>query len=318
MTSRRPIVEVPESNDYALKIRHTDIRPGWEQWYLLTMDAHWDAPECYIKLLHQHLAEAHEKGALIIDGGDWFEAISGFGDPRGSKGTIREEHVKTTYLDALVDDAIDEFRPYLNHFAYMGTGNHEQAVTIRKETDVTARFIEKANALRGKLPPIHRAGYTGWVRFMFESGGARVSHAMKVEHGTGGNSPVTRGTIQTNRRQARTEGATFFVSGHIHEKWNMPIPVERLNESTSRVELREVEHIQNGSYRMDFRTDGTATWAMMKMGTPKPIGGWWIRFYCDRFKRIAWEVKKAWVDYPNLSNYLRKTKVTKEPIPITA
>jgi hypothetical protein len=46
----------------------------------------------------------------------------------------------------------------------MGTGNHEQAVTIRKETDITQRFVDKANSLRGDLRPIHRAGYTGWIR----------------------------------------------------------------------------------------------------------------------------------------------------------
>ncbi len=312
MTLQRPTIEIPPSREYALRIRH-DYTPGWEQWYLLTCDAHWDAPESYIKLLHSHLKEAKEKNALIIDGGDWFEVISGANDPRSSKGTIREEHLGVNYLDRIVDDGIDEFRPYLDNFAYMGTGNHEQAVTVRKETDITARFLEKANAIRSKgLPPIHRAGYTGWVRFMFEGHGARVSHAMKVEHGTGGNSPVTRGTIQTNRRQSRTEGATFFMSGHIHEKWNMPLVVETLNQSTGRVELREVEHIQCGSYREDFRLDGTATWAMMKMGTPKPVGGWWICFYCDRAKHINWEVKKAWVDYPNLPSYRRKSRVVKD------
>ena len=45
-------------------------------------------------------------------------------------------------------------------------------------------------------------------------------------------SPVTKGTIQANRRTSRTEGASFFVSGHIHEKWNLPQVVEKLNETT--------------------------------------------------------------------------------------
>jgi hypothetical protein len=106
------------------------------------------------------------------------------------------------------------------------------------------------------------------------------------------------------------------VSGHIHEKWNMPLVVERLNETTGRVELREVEHIQLGSYKQDFRVDGTATWAMMKMGSPKPIGGYWIRFFLKdaHSKRIQWEVQKAQVDYPNLQSYLRKTHVQRESL----
>jgi hypothetical protein len=313
MEMKRPIVEVPESREYSLKIRHEGIKAGWEQWYFLMSDCHWDAPECYLKLLHEHLGEAKDRNALVIDNGDFYEVISGAGDPRSSKGTIREEHVKVNYLDRLVDDGIDEFRPYLNNIVYMGTGNHEQAVTIRKETDITQRFVDKANDLRKGLPPIHRAGYTGWIRFMFQRGNQRVSHAMKIEHGTGGNSPITKGTIQTSRRASRTEGASFFVSGHIHEKWNMPLVVETLNSSSGRVELREVEHIQLGSYKSDFRLDGTATWAMMKMGNPKPVGGYWLRFFYKN-NRIQWEVQKAQVDYPNLQSYLRKTHVQRESL----
>jgi hypothetical protein len=304
-----------QSREYALKIRHEGITAGWEQWYFLMSDAHWDAPECYLKLLHEHLGEAVDRNALVIDAGDFYEVISGAGDPRSSKGTIREEHVGVNYLDRLVDDGVDEFSPYLNNYVYMGTGNHEQAVTIRKETDITQRFVDKANGLRGALPPIHRAGYTGWIRFMFEAYGARTSHAMKIEHGTGGNSPVTKG-IQTARRSSRTEGVTFFVSGHIHEKWCMPLVTETLNPTTSRVELREVNHIQCGSYKMDFRLDGTATWAQMKMGNPKPIGGYWLRFFLKdgHSKRIQWEVLPAQVDYANIMSYLRKTHVQRESL----
>jgi hypothetical protein len=311
---QRPVVEIPQARDYCLKIRHLNIPVHWEQWYLLISDCHWDAPECYIRLLHHHLREAKRRNALIIDCGDFFEVISGQGDPRSTKGNLLEKHLKINYLDRLVEDGIEEFRPYLDNFVYMGTGNHEQAVTVRKETDITQRFVDAANTLRPGLPPIWRAGYTGWIRFQFETSNARMSYAMKIEHGTGGNSPVTKGTIQTARRASRTEGATFFVSGHIHEKWNIPLVVERLNSSTGQVELREVEHIQLGSYRQDFRTDGNATWAMMRQGAPKPVGGYWIRFHLPRRRNnhVEWEVQKARVDYPRLQQYLRKGKLPQE------
>ena len=44
-------------------------------------------------------------------------------------------------------------------------------------------------------------------------GKAKCSHAIKIEHGNGGNSPATKGAIQTARRSSRTEGVIFFVSG---------------------------------------------------------------------------------------------------------
>jgi hypothetical protein len=314
----RPIVELPPAQDYALKIRHT-YQSGWEQWYLLTGDCHWDSPECYLKLLHRHLKEARERNALWIDNGDFFEAISAAGDGRGSKGTLEKEHCGVNYLDRLVDDAVEEFRPYLDMLTYMGTGNHDMSITIKRETDILQRFVDAANRERGAdLPPIHHAGYTGWIRFHFTlpNDSSRLSHAMKLEHGTGGNSPVTKGTIQANRRSARTEGATFFVSSHIHEQWALSGPVETLNGCTGRVEVRNVKHIQLGSYRQDFRTDGVGTWIMQRSGSPKPVGGTWLRFFSPNGNDLRWEVRETWVDYPNLHGYLRHAQP--EPIGIPA
>jgi len=117
MGTKRPIIEVPESREYALKIRHEGIKAGWEQWYFLMSDCHWDAPESYLKLIHEHLKEAKDRNALVIDAGDFYEVISGAGDPRSSKGTIREERVKVNYLDRqlirrrrrAIDDAVGDY-----------------------------------------------------------------------------------------------------------------------------------------------------------------------------------------------------------------
>jgi UDP-2,3-diacylglucosamine pyrophosphatase LpxH len=304
-----PEITLPPGPDYALKVRFK-VTSGWEQWLLLVGDCHWDSPECYIKLLHKHLSEAKDRNALIIDNGDLFEVISGRDDPRGSKGTIREEHNKVNYLDALVAAGVDEFRPYADNYLYCGTGNHEQSVLVRKETDLTARWIEKMNALRSPgMVPIHRAGYSGWIRFLFSIGTERRSWAMKLEHGTGGNSPVSKGVQMAPRRAARIEGATFVVTGHIHERWQVETVVETLNSSTGRVEQRPYEHIQIGSYKRDFRTDGVPTWWMMKSGQTKPIGGKWLRFYSPNGSDIRYEITSAWVDYPKLTDELRKSRV---------
>lgn len=303
----RPEILLPPAADFALRVKHT-YKTGWEQWYLLTQDCHWDSPECYIKLLHRHLREAKERNALWIDGGDFFEAISAAGDGRGSKGTLIEEHVGVNYLDRLPNLAVKEFREYLDLLIYAGTGNHDQSILIKRETDILQRFVDAANETRGVKVPIWRAQYTGWIKFQFaqQNNSGRHAFSMKVEHGTGGNSPVTKGVIQTNRRQVRTEGATFFMTGHIHEQFMVPLIVERLNEATGRVEQRNGMHIQVGSYRRDFRTDGCGTWIMQKSGTPKPIGGMWLRFFSRNGNDVEWEVTPTSVDYPNLNGYLRK------------
>jgi UDP-2,3-diacylglucosamine pyrophosphatase LpxH len=309
-----PIIEIPPAPDYALKIRHKYFA-GWEQTYLLTADEHLDSPECYINLWHNHMREAKEKNALVVNAGDMFDVISGRHDKRGSKGTIREEHSKVNYIDRVVDWGADELKPYADQLVYVGTGNHEMSVLVNTETDVTARVLEKVNSYRSKdLPPIYRAGFTGWIRFMFENpkDGGRFSWNMKIEHGTGGNSPVSKGVLEAHRRSARVEGATFLVSGHIHERWHMEHVVETLNSSTGRIEQRPYEHIQLGSYKRDFRTDGVGTWFMMKMGSTKPIGGKWLRFWCDNGKDVKYVITNTWVPYSDLTKYLRKSKIVTE------
>lgn len=310
----RPEVILPPSPDYALKIAHK-FQAGWSQKYLITSDIHWDSPECYIRLLHQHLREAKEANALWIDNGDFFDVIGSANDPRGGKSAVIEEVNGGNYLDLLIDKAEEEFGEYADLLVYAGTGNHESKILSRKETDMTRRFVERMNARRSpELPKVYRAGYTGWIRFSFESegGGKRSSLFMKLEHGQGGNAPVTRGVIQTNRRQVRTQGATFFVSGHIHSEFSVPIIVERPNLSTSRIEQHKSLHIQIGSYKADFRMDGAATWSMEKHGNPAPVGGAWLEFFC-KGDSILWRYTPADVDYPNLQDYLRKpAKIRRE------
>jgi hypothetical protein len=89
--------------------------------------------------------------------------------------------------------------------------------------------------------------------------------------------------------------------------------VETLNAATHRVELRKTEHIQVGSYKADFRTDGAATWFTQKIGTTKPVGGQWLEFSSKNGRTIEWTVTPAWVDYSKLPTFLRgKGKFVRE------
>ena len=110
---------------------------------------------------------------------------------------------------------------------------------------------------------------------------------MYYNHGSGGNSPVTRGAIKTNRRQHDIE-ADLYVSGHIHTSMEIPRPRIRLNQQLI-VELYEPEHILLGTYKNDFMTGG---WADMKEFSAPNLGGYWLRFYYEKH-RIKYEIVRA-------------------------
>ena len=57
----------------------------WEQWFLLSSDRHHDNPKTRQDLEQEHLKEAKERNAGVIDIGDLFCAMQGKYDRRASK-----------------------------------------------------------------------------------------------------------------------------------------------------------------------------------------------------------------------------------------
>jgi hypothetical protein len=249
-----------------------DARKGWEQWFLLTSDVHYDNKKCDRKLLKKHHDEAKEKGAGIIDFGDFFDVMGGKYDPRSGKGDIREEYCKGSYFDAVVDDAADYLSNYKDNLVLIAEGNHEISIQNRQEINLTKRLIEKVN------PSIVHGKYTGWIRFQVTSNGTeRYGSTMYYSHGSGGNAPVTRGVIQSARRQDFID-ADILVSGHIHTEYQLSRPKVKLNKDFNE-SIYEQLHVQLGTYKNSFK----GAWENMKGFPPPSMGGAWLKFsYANR------------------------------------
>lgn len=271
-----------------LTVRFTErIAQGWECWFLLTTDRHWDNPMSDRAMQRRHLDEALKRRAGIFDAGDLFCAMQGRDDKRGSKSSVRQEDARDAYYDSLVDGASDWFAPYARNWVMSSPGNHESAVLKRHETNLTERFVALLNS-KGKGNAV-RMTYAGWVRFMFQvHTDHRQSAKMFYHHGWGGGGPVTRGVIDTNR-MAVYQDAELVWTGHTHDSWLVPIARARL--TTNGVPYRDEQ--------LHFRTPGYKDeWTAMegfhieKGRGPKPLGAAWLRFfYQDR--QIAWEVVRA-------------------------
>jgi hypothetical protein len=295
-----PEIIFPPSPDYALRVKDV-FKAGWERWYWLQSDAHEDAPD-YLEALHRrHLKDAMARSALIIDVGDMVDVVNGRDDKRRSKGGVKPHLNKDDYLDAVVDDVAERHREQADRFLYLGRGNHDLKVLKMCETDILRRVADKLNSWRSpNLPPIFVAGYGGWIRFEFRhaSGGRKQSFDVKIFHGSGGGGKVTKGVIQTNRRNAECD-ADIYVTGHIHEKWNLETMKEGLTQA-GRVRIRESCHVQLGSYKLDFDPAHPGTWHEQREGGPKPIGGSFLRFYTPDARRVCWEIRKAEINYDKL------------------
>jgi hypothetical protein len=274
VTDAPPAYTVKVQQD-VLTVRMTGVAVGWEQWFLLTSDHHWDNPKCDRLTLRRHFDMAVARRAGVFVFGDLFCSMQGRYDKRADKSSVRPEHQVNNYLDALVDTAAAWFAPYRDAFVAIGPGNHETAIERHTETNLTQRLTQRLD--------VPMVGYAGFVRFMFqrEPEGNRTSRLLFYTHGSGGNAPVTKGVIDSARKAEMIPDADIVYRGHNHNSWIVPRARQRVTDGGKKY-IDEQLHLDGGTYKQDF--DLAGGYAIEKGFAPVAVGGIWLRFYHDSTK----------------------------------
>jgi len=200
-------------------------------------------------------------------------------DPRRSKLDIRPEHNKVNYIDAIIEDAAEWFKPYAEIISVIGYGNHETAILKNLETDMIQRFVERLNTIANPTNKVHVGGYGGWIitRFNNSENGGRQNYRIKYHHGYGGGGPVTKGTIQHNRFSTYIEGADCIWMGHVHEDYEMTYSVETL-KSNFKTKQKDIMMLRTASYKEEY-DDGFGGFHIERGRPVKPLGGRWLEIY---------------------------------------
>jgi UDP-2,3-diacylglucosamine pyrophosphatase LpxH len=262
---------------YAKNILITECSSD-KKWMMLS-DIHWDNPKCKRDTLKKHLDMAIEQDMGIVINGDFFCLMQGKWDPRRNKKDIRPEHNVHNYLDAVIEDAVDWWSPYMNNIAWIGYGNHETAIIKNTETDPLQRFVDLSN-YKNKSKTV-TGGYGGWWKLQLKYK-SHSSHAFNVKyyHGTGGGGPVTKGVIQNNRMGVMVSGADCIWMGHVHELYHVIDGQESLDYSPKggyKVKHKYVHHIRTAAYKEEYGY-GDFGYHVEKGRPPKPIGGYILSF----------------------------------------
>ena len=274
-----PSYDLKRESSNVFKV-NMNYKAGWEQWFLLASDVHFDNPDCDRKLFKEHLEEAKKRDAGILINGDFFCLMEGRSDPRNSK-HIRKEHLGINYLDNVVEEAAEFLEPYSDRIVMIGMGNHETAILKRSETNVTERLC---GLLKYKTKnPIYNGQYGGYVRFMFSSKtsggfyGGRQSLILHYYHGTGGASLMTKGVNKHMQRLTFVPDADMIWMGHSHNEFVVSHQRMRLSQK-GKVYQDECLLINTSTYKNEYK-DGGLGWAIQSGHPPKPKGAYWLRFY---------------------------------------
>jgi hypothetical protein len=245
---------------------------------LLTSDVHWDSVKCDRDMLKKHFDEAKNDGAIIIIAGDWFDAMQGKWDPRGSKEDLRPEYQSGSYFDNVVKDTAEFLMDY--PVALLALGNHETSVIKRHETNLSERVVAM---MRSAGHGIHLGGYGGWVKFVGADksledkvkgdGGRSAMLRLKYFHGSGGGGMMTHGVLATRRQASFLPDADVILNGHTHDSWMVTLARERLVGSN--VVLDSQVMLRTPGYKDEY-ADGYGGWAVERGMPPKPIGSVWM------------------------------------------
>lgn len=277
---RNPVeIHAGKHHPNVTEIHFDKVREGWRQTIMLRGDAHYDNIHSLWDAEIKHLDMAREMNAGIIDVGDLFCAMQGRGDPRANYDSLRPEHKRQDYLNALVEGAETRYLPYADLWWLLIPGNHETAVLKNHNFDLTSALVSRLNS-GAPGAGVMRGGYGGWVRFSFTiQKTVRTSINLKYHHGSGGGGPVTRGTIDTARQAVYLPDADICVNGHVHESVILAVPRERFNKAGT-IGRDYLTFVRTPTYKDEYG-DGSGGFHIEKGRGPKPIGCVFGEFYFE-------------------------------------
>ena len=258
---------------------------------LLLSDVHFDSTKCDRDMLKDHLDKALALKASVYIFGDWFDLMQGMYDPRRSYSSLRPEYKSITYLDDVINDAVEFLEPYKEALAMVGRGNHETNIEKRLSTSPIDRLV---GALGGGI----MAGpYSGWVQLVYSRNannhGGRHQRMLHFHHGYGGNAPRSKGVLNVDLDQKEWPDADVIVSGHTHQKWHVPMSVERITDRLNTYE-DTVHHLKLGSYK---KLDRFAGWEVEKGFQQPRLGGWWMDAELRRTKHDGVDVARPYLSF---------------------
>jgi hypothetical protein len=277
---------IEQTNRDVVTLRHVGISADWTQRYLLLADVHFDSPHSNRRLLRSLLQQAQETGAGVFCFGDFYDAMQGRDDRRGSKTDLMPAYKSGDYINRLVDDAADFLMPYAKNVVFLSMGNHETAILHHLEVDILL-------LLAGRLG-VPKMGYAGFVRFLFSRSAGNAGATRRVmyfHHGAGGGGEVTKGVIQSQRRQAKVV-ADIYVSGHIHESYALWTERTELSAAGT-VMTPDLLHVCIPSMKNEYELEGG--YHIEKDRPPKPIGAYWLEFRhdCGEHGRVTFDVARG-------------------------
>jgi predicted phosphodiesterase len=233
-------------------------------------DIHIDSKDCDRELLKKHLDECD----YVKIYGDLFDLMQGKHDKRRSNSDMKDKYLRTNYIDRVVMDAVEFFKPYAKKLLFVGLGNHETSVISNAGTNPISAFCMM---MRMEGSSVIEGTYQGFIIDHIEYGRNPQWFSIKTafHHGHGGAPQKTEGTLEIEGDKAKFPNVDIVVKGHNHFKWHNPGQTRFWLTNKGTVEKKVQHHIRLGTYKATNFTEG---WAVEKGFKPNTTGSYFIDY----------------------------------------
>lgn len=236
-------------------------------------DVHIDSKDCNRELLKKHL----EQCDYVKIYGDLFDLMQGKHDKRRSHSDMKNQYLKSNYIDKVVLDAVEFFKPYAKKLLFVGLGNHETSVISNAGTNPISAFCMM---MRMHGSEVIEGTYQGFIvdhikdpRPSNKNAGFTVKYAF--HHGHGGAPQKTEGTLEIEGDKAKFPNVDIIVKGHNHFKWHNPGQTRFWLTEKGKVIKKVQHHIRLGTYKESNFTEG---WSVEKGFKPNATGSYFIDY----------------------------------------
>lgn len=233
-----------------------EAKENSRHYFLLASDLHTDDAEFDEKKWHSDAENAVNKDARIYLNGDILGLILPGDVKRYTRG--RDAGDVDDKIGAAIEKAEKILSPYSDYIDVIGCGNHETAALKHHSVDATKLLVGFLNRSRSKsLYPIRHGGYSGFIRNTISGKSRAGSHSYDIfyNHGQGGSSPVTKGTIDLSRRTYIR--ADLIWLGHKHVNISEFMDSELGLSQRGDIYEREKRGVITGTYLRNFTQTNT-------------------------------------------------------------
>lgn len=266
----------PDNGVTLLKYEPPKLKVGQLFTVLNCSDIHIDSKECDRELLKKHC----EKADFIKIYGDLFDLMQGKHDKRRSYSDLKDRYKASNYIDEVIKDAVEFFKPFANKLLFVSYGNHETSVINNLGTNPISAFCM---LMRMHGSNVVEGSYQGYIVEQFKKPSKSTSGNINIiitayHHGHGGAPQKTEGVLEMEADKAKFPNADIIMKGHNHFKWHNPGQTRYWLNKNYKIDKKVQHHVRLGTYKNSKITDG---WEIEKGFKPTPIGGYFVKYYLD-------------------------------------